>query len=221
MSMKFVFPLVEAVKGFSAVLPHASKDDVHPVITGVAVFDGGLLATDRYTVGQYTFEGATPVFDDRDGYVLVEAAAAEWVAKMVVSKLKHGKYDADKYVLSVEVFGEGTDREVLFSVVRGDVVERSQLFDVIDGNFPPVARLVADWRPSPDNMVVSLKPSLVKKVLDWVAKQDRNAPVRFQPGGSEGGKPGPVRFEFDGFVCLVQPNLILGDGGRSGWSGAV
>ena len=102
------------------------------------------------------------------------------------------------------------------------VVERSQLFSVIDGNFPPVARIVEAWKPSPDNMVVSLKPSLVKKVLDWVSKQDRHAAVMFQPGDSGNArKPGPVRFEFDGFVCLVQPNLILGDGGGSGWSGVV
>lgn len=53
-------PLWRARMAAQAVLPHISTDDVTPVLTVAHAVNGYLVASDRYSVGQFTLQGSEP-----------------------------------------------------------------------------------------------------------------------------------------------------------------
>ena len=85
----------ELVNAVNAVLPHVSKDDVVPVITGIRFdADGALTATDRYTVGSYKPERVLVEAEDAEkfeGFTL-DRAGCVWLSKIRVAMLSGGKY---------------------------------------------------------------------------------------------------------------------------------
>lgn len=58
-------PLWRARMAAQAVLPHISTDDVTPVLTVAHAVNGYLVASDRYSVGQFTLQGQDTPRPDR------------------------------------------------------------------------------------------------------------------------------------------------------------
>jgi len=220
----------ELVGAVNAVLPHASKDDVTPVITGIR-FDaeGALAATDRYTVGAYKPEHVLVDADDAatfDGFTL-DRAGCVWLSKLRVAMLSGGKFLAPYYVIRLQV----EDGLVTASVHPGGFdsadggkfttplspAEQTASFSTISGNYPPVVRLFPDAEKLASreamNMPVSLKTEFLVRI-DKATKalgERGNGVARFQFMSTDNpNKPGPAYVTVgDRFRALIQPNLML------------
>lgn len=221
-------PLEEALEAFAAVLPHAPKDNVTPIICAVRIEDNHLVATDRYTVGTFelsTIEAHAPFTVPRE--------VAEYIVKITAAGLRSGKNAAQTYALRIT----GTPKEVteysrtegttetlveilpLYFDGKGEFigtdstehkVERSQAFDGLVGNFPPVRRLLAGFEEAENATPVSLGPVHLEKVTGYAKKWHKNAAIRFTMSEtSNPNKPGPVKAEIGKLTALIQPNLLL------------
>ena len=223
------FPLHDAIAAASATLPHTSKDDSTPIITAIQVGRDRWVATDRFTVGvwavsrpeEHDVHSLTEEEREGDGpTITVPRDAVEWIAKIVASKLRQGKnYSA---VLDYELrisqdtttthgaWDHTTTGDVVLEIVHGGKVERSQAFESIVGNFPPVLRLVNDWKPASELTPISVDPAHLEKVTTFARRSEKHAPVTMELGlGPSPEKPGPMRITFGQLTALVQPNLIL------------
>ena len=218
--VKFEFNLRAAITGAIGVLPNASKDVVSPVITGVLVTGGGFMATDRFTVGCWRFEGVEgyDVFGNLDEGVLVSREGLDWVSKLKVNSLRGVSRNTPESVLDewrLRFVGQD-DGGVLIEVVTPDgSVERSQTFDVVMGSYPPVGRIVSDFVVQ-ELAALRLNPVFIERATTFMRKcGEKEQPILFEMGGkNESDKPNPVRFtaavEGQGVLeVLVQPNLFL------------
>jgi len=219
----------ELVNAVNAVLPHASKDDVTPVITGIR-FDaeGALAATDRYTVGAYKPEHVLVEADDAatfDGFTL-DRAGCVWLSKLRVAML------SDKYLASFSVIRARVEDGTVTLSVHGTgfdpngthtfgepstVPEMTASFSTISGNYPPVVRLFPDAEKLASreamNVPVSLNTAFlirIDKAVKAVGERG-NGVARFQFMSTDNpNKPGPVFVTVgDRFRALIQPNLLL------------
>ena len=219
----------ELVNAVNAVLPHASKDEVTPVITGIR-FDaeGALAATDRYTVGAYKPEHVLVEADDAatfDGFTL-DRAGCVWLSKLRVAML------SDKYLASFSVIRARVEDGTVTLSVHGTgfdpngthtfgepstVPEMTASFSTISGNYPPVVRLFPDAEKLASreamNVPVSLKTAFlirIDKAVKAVGERD-NGVARFQFMSTDNpNKPGPVFVTVgESFRALIQPNLLL------------
>lgn len=209
-------PFTEAVNAFNALLPHAPKDDVNPVINGAHwAADNTLLATDRYTVGRYRPEHAEYSGDEFQGATL-PYDAVKWVAAMRPAKLSMGAREAIRYVVR---FTFDSDRQhVRVDVGWSDVfqvAEMSARFELVPGNYPPVARLFPDESTQFGvNGPLNLKAEFLARIgtaVKWLDDRTLNGCARFQFILTDNErKPGPVYVQVgDRFDALVQPNLLL------------
>ena len=211
------YPLADAVTAASAVLPHVSKDDVTPVITTALVSCDAWVATDRFTVGRYAItrphEGPLADIAENPNRIMVPREAVEWVAKIALKKLR--QWPAAGYALTIsqdmEELEGGHLREgdVTVSIVLGGKVERSQSFEPVRGNFPPVERIIENWKPATDVAVQSLGPVQLEKITAFAKRAYPEMPVLMEPGHSESDKPGPMRVTIGSLVALLQPNMAL------------
>lgn len=101
------------------------------------------------------------------------------------------------------------DRFVIVELVHGGVVEWSQRFTCPSGNFPPVARLLEQWKPADGTGPVSF--GLMGANLDKVTKfAGRHQPIRVTAGHSDMPKLAPVLLEVgDDFRALMQPTTLV------------
>lgn len=203
------YDLADAVTAAAAVLPHMPKDDVTPVITTALVDHYHWLATDRFTVAQYAVKRTGDDADKTMPGIMVPREAVEWVAKIVLKKLR--AWPSPDYALTIsQSMRTGTQGDVVVAIVNGEHVERSQSFDVVLGNFPPVGRLVAEWKPATEPVVQMLGPVHLEKVTGFAKRHYPERPLEAEPGHSDNpGKPGPMRVTIGSLVALVQPNLKL------------
>ena len=219
----------ELVNAVNAVLPHVSKDDVTPMITGIR-FDaeGALAATDRYTVGSYKPEHVLVEADDAatfDGFTL-DRAGCVWLSKLRVAML------SDKYFASFSVVRARVEDGTVTLSVHGigfdpngthtfgepsTVPEMTASFSTISGNYPPVVRLFPDAEKlasrEATNVPVSLNTAFlirIDKAVKAVGERG-NGVARFQFMSTDNpNKPGPVFVTVgDRFRALIQPNLLL------------
>ena len=220
----------EIVGAVNAVLPHASKDDVTPVIMGIRfTADGHIVATDQYTAGAYTFNRCDVVAEPEsgfDGFTLGRAGVL-WLSKLKPITLALGKYSSQFYtvrftvenlVVKVDVvqngFG-GDSQEGDF--IDGGIVEASSTFPLVGGNYPAVMRLMPDdARLAAEEGIGSIAISLKTEFLVRIDKAvkvltDRNGTAKFRFLSTENpAKPGPVFVTVgDNFKALIQPNLLL------------
>ena len=234
--VSITMPFSEAVAAFNAVMPHASKDDVSKVITGVRVTAGGaLVATDRYTVGRYVPAYDSHDFlrprmegDNFDGATL-PVEAVKWVAKMRATQLQGGKF-ADGHHAFRLVF-DCASQNVLVALVQNvnwerfddhedapDAVVQQARFDLVGGNFPPVDRLFPDESTQFGVEAVSLKTEFLLRIntaVKWLGGRSDVARFQFTKSATD-AKPGPVYVTVLGdspaggkFDALIQPNLLL------------
>lgn len=209
-------PFTEAVNAFNALLPHAPKSDVNPVINGVHwAADGTLLATDRYTVGRYKPEFVQYAGDEFQGATL-PYDAVKWVAAMRPAKLSLGAREARNYWLRFTFDSSGQD--VRIDLGWGESFQTSEAsvrFALVPGNYPPVARLFPDESTQFGvNGPLNLKADFLARIgtaVKWLDDRTLNGCARFQfMKAPYDGKPGPVYVQVgDRFDALVQPNLLL------------
>ena len=220
----------ELVNAVNAVLPHASKDEVTPVITGIR-FDaeGALAATDRYTVGAYKPEHVLVEADDAatfDGFTL-DRAGCVWLSKLRVAMLSGGKGMVPFYVIrarvedgavTLSVHSTGFDPNGTHTFGEPSTVpEMTASFSAISGNYPPVVRLFPDAEKLASreamNVPVSLRTAFlirIDKAVKAVGERG-NGVARFQFMSTDNpSKPGPVFVTVgERFRALIQPNLLL------------
>jgi len=200
--------------GMYAVALHSSKDDVTPVICTVRVTDRTFIATDRYSIGEWTH---TPEASDTadstpasDLVLLIPRSAAEWLAKQSPKVLGFGPRDTILLESGlVVVFAR--DSITIQWETSGTVLAVTR-FAEVGGNFPPVARLLSGAVAAEDApSAISLKPAFVEKFTKGAAKTlEREAALTMRFTKTESpSKPGPVIFEFAQFRGLLQPNLML------------
>ncbi|WP_448812148.1 hypothetical protein [Agromyces bauzanensis] len=205
-------PIAEAIAAFSAVLPHSTKDPITPILGTVLVSGRSIIATDRYTVGRYTFETSEATED-----FLVPREAAEWVSKIVTRGLRRATRagsTSEGYGIELAVVGGAVNVSIVFGEGDDYAVERMQQFDPAPSTadrFPPVARLIPEDPASrPEASFVALSPENLEKVTGWAKKYAKNEAVHFTLAAAENGsdKPAPVYFKIGGLDGLIQPHLL-------------
>jgi len=221
----------EIVGAVNAVMPHASKDDVTPVMTGIRfTADGSIVATDRYTVGAYTFNRCDVTADPDsgfDGFTLGKAGVL-WLSKLKPATLALGKYSTQFYTVQFTVEALMVKVDIVQNGFGGDsqegdfvdsgVVEASSTFPLVGGNYPPVMRLMPDdARLAAEEGIGSTPISLKTEFLMRIDKATKalsergNGTAKFRFLSTENpAKPGPVFVTVgDNFKALIQPNLLL------------
>jgi hypothetical protein len=195
----------ELLDGLYAVVQHASKDDVIPVICTVRVTPRTFTATDRYSVGEWTH---TSTGDDEAGAILLPRVAAEWLTKQTAKLIGAAGFPVG--ALFIHFMEESV--EIRWSEdASGDIVAVTR-FTAIEGNFPPVARLfsMGDAVNNDVPLYVGLSPAFLEKFTRGAKKVGyRDEPMRIQL--TKGGdKPGPVLITFgQHFRGLLQPNKAV------------
>lgn len=220
-------PIADAILASKALLNHASKDDVTPIITGAAIVEHDdkqyLVATDRYSFGRFLL-GERDSFEGDPGQMIPREALV-WISKIVPKSLRRawtvdypiaeGGYGIRLTWTPLE--GSGADAmEVEVAIIQGHAdpekikAERSQTFDVTRGNYPPVARL---WRDPEEDVLPGSEVALTAMSLSKIA-----ADVTLFEG--KGGqttlcfhfpaekKPGPVQYTLGRWTAAVQPNYV-------------
>lgn len=187
----------------------ASKDDVAPVITQIALMREGdalrAMATDRYMIvaGRYT---KNIVFEDwEDGATMLIDPKA---LKNVVDIKKAEKYGT----MPVDIVKDAETGHVSAVV---DTVTHIHLGS-LNATFPPVLKLFPEGEPT-GATALSLKPDFLArltKVLPPELKPSRERVWDFQFRSIEGhaSKPQPVLASYSGedhykLEALIQPNL--------------
>lgn len=223
---KITLPLIEAIQGFQAVLPHASTDRITPVINCVAVSRSRLYSSDRYTVG--SFEISDELSDGES--ILVPYEAAGWAARFVTKHLLGFRLQPDSYSLTIEApeavlpptagksaasLAELTsekEKSIVKLSVQSDLVgvEAMRVFKPTFGTFPKVARLFDEFKTAETGTTVALNPAFLERFTGYAKRWNRDRAIQIDLSTNEKtGKPGVVRVTADKFVGLIQPNLIL------------
>jgi hypothetical protein len=199
---------------------------VTPVICGIRfTADGSIVATDRYTVGAYTFNRCNVVAEPEDGFdgFTLGKAGVLWLSKLKPATLALGKYSTQFYTVRFTVDGLMVKVDVVQNGFGGDspegdfvdggVVEASSTFPLVGGNYPAVMRLMPDDARLAAELGIGSTPiSLVR--IDKATKvlsERGNGTARFRFLSTENpAKPGPVFVTVgDNFKALIQPNLML------------
>lgn len=186
----------------------ASKDDVTPVITQIALTRRGdtlkAMATDRYMILAGTYSDVE--FEDwTDGDTILVDPNALKRALDIKKANKNG-------ILPIAI--SKNDHGAVSAVV--DVVSLVDLGSVA-GTFPPVDKLLERTEEPNGASVLALRPDFIArlaKVLPPEAKPERNRAWRFEFRSIENpGKPQPVYAVYSNgdtyeLEALIQPNLV-------------
>ena len=212
-------PLTLAMEAFAAVINHVGTDDVMPILTGVCIRGGKLIATDRYTVGSFDI-GIEP----DGGSILLPRAAAAWIATTVRKNLPsdaYGQVGQVRVRITSPVPDGDTKQPVGRSATGDDLIvveliserygiEARRVFWPVYGNFPNMEKLMAEFVPGEEVATVALKPELIERFTRYAKKYEPHESLNFTLGkGSNPKLPGVVKITIGKFVGLLQPNLIL------------
>lgn len=187
----------DAVAIASLIATAAPKRDMAPVLCDISltVTDGNIhaVATDRFTLAQYTATGDGP-----NGSLRITPAIAKWI----LTNVKKGRY------------GDPEPVELTYSEDTREISARHGLAVIGDnwqpGKFPAVESLVSGWTAATNSQPVTLRSEFLARLgkfvnafskVDYWALELGTAP--FHPD-----KPGPVRATAAGFSVLLQPNLL-------------
>lgn len=193
---------VELLNGMYSTALHAEKSTgATPIIQAVQVNRTKLIATNRYTVAEYTHS----VTESDDGVtVLIPRSAAEWLAKQTPKLLGIDKVqllDGDDSVFVVECAPD----HVAIAYRESRTVLTITRFDPVTGNFPPGARLFPDESGWPkDPAPVLLNPALVELFTKGATKLlGKDRPFRVTVYDDK--KPVLIEFPGVGIRGLIQP----------------
>jgi hypothetical protein len=199
------------VAGFGAVLQHAAKDAVAPVIQSVRVTMRHIIATDRYTIGQYehtTYDESVERYGedgpaDPDAAITLPRDVAEWLSKYKVSGLQ---------ILTLTLT---EDRAIITWENDAENIVESRAFKNMSAlNYPPVARLIPEVTEGavdvpPLYLGADLLARVAKsaQIIQRVSRQ-KNAPVRMQFAPSESRyRHDPVLVTIGRLTMLIQPSI--------------
>lgn len=145
----YTLPLALAQEALALTAPYMSTKKVGettPVLYGVQIVAGSLIATDRYGVARYR-DSRIESDETISLRALIPADAVSWVQGIKRQSLRDyaGKhfnglrpdFGKDPYSIEVAMTGNG----VAISLIVGGAVERLQSFDLVGGILPPVERL--------------------------------------------------------------------------------
>jgi hypothetical protein len=216
------------IAGMAAVVLHASKDGVTPIICAVQVTQRHFVATDRFTVGQWEHTSLSESIErhgeagpaDPDATIILPRTAAEWLSKQLPKPLDIDRPNSRQDVSErVEIVIANVSISIQYSGPTPTVIA-STVFPEIKGNYPPTSRLFPAEISDPGNAPARLNPTLLAKFCTGAAKAaEKESPILMtntQVGDSH--KPGPVLIEFAAdevcesgyrFRGLIQPNVIL------------
>ena len=227
--VRITLPLREAMEACTAIFPHTSSDDVTPVITRAHITGNRMLATDRYSVAQFTLSAGT-----NGGDFLLSRDAVRWLATFPIKSLiDYTLENLEGYSYEVTITAPPSDAlasadlttdkgvaqrtAALAEVVTVSIgnshrkVEQQRAFRPFFGNFPTIDRLIEGFEKSGEVPTVALNPAFIERFTGYAKKYHHN-PINLtlnKPGGT--GKPGPVRIAIGGkFVGLLQPNILMG-----------
>lgn len=204
----------ELAAGIAAVIAHASKDAVTPILCGARFDRRYVVATDRYTVGRYEHtthpesvarygeEGPT----DPDAGWWIPTDALVWLSKQAAT-LKHAIRSGLLLVISADTL------TIHYGESETGTIAASLHYTADGGNFPPVARLFPE---KSDDAIDGFPPawlgvdSFTKLSKSGTAigraEKKKNIPIRFQFQAGEGRKLAPVLAHIgDRFDSLIQP----------------
>lgn len=213
------FPLADAITAANAVLPHASKNDLTPILESAKITAEYWVASDRYSIGKYDIDAietdtnadSSTATSGHPEEILIPREAVEWVAKIVASKLRHASKSIptdNPYSLEIsETESEHGQREILVSILFRGNVERSQAFDAVSGNYPNVERILNDWKPAENLNMFHISPDHLEKITGYVKRHFKGEHITLEIGsaGTGSDKPGPVRIKHGKLTALVQP----------------
>lgn len=193
--------------GLFAVAQHASKGKDAGILNAVKVTPTVFVATNRYTVGEFTHTEGT---DAGDVSVLIPRSAAEWLAKQTPKAVG---FPSGLVAGAASVVVTPTSITIRWNGDEGQVIAVTN-FPSVTGNFPPVQRLfpsesnpVKPW--SGDSPVVRLNPEFLEFFTRGAKRIDKGESITFTLQGSDNPhKPGPVLVELGAFRGLIQPNLL-------------
>lgn len=207
--------LLDAKLLASALVPHASKDDVTPALKQIAL--GGehgqyAIATDRYTVGRYDLTNVvigdlpTEVFlIPRDVLSAVRSLGGATLVRL---------HDEHNYRVVFETLEVGKIRYIQAKVIwhseeLGDMVHWMRTWDQpAISNFPPVARLFRQVKAG-GGPAVLLGPEHVDKFTGYARAMGTKMLVTMTEGSGE-RRLAPLLVEIGPrFKGLIQPNILL------------
>lgn len=209
------------------LLPHASDDDITPVITTAALQqeDGKLwlIATDRYSVARYDLTGEAGVSLDGEPF-LIPRDTMLWITRQLVTKNLLNQYGAASefnkggYRLEIHQHSDddGKSPWVRVTLLRsGDSnispeVEQLREFIGVRGNYPPAGRLFKEERTEVATVTLGAD-QLAKVVKNARQLNGRNGAVTWSFTPTENpNKPGPVYARLSRrFDLMIQPNAEL------------
>lgn len=208
--------LLDAKLLASALVPHASKDNVTPVLQHIVL--GGhrgnyAYATDRYTVGRY----------DLTGIIIGEMPTEEFFIPATVLSAVRSLGDATlvrlhapmHYRVVFETLEVGSVKYLQAKVLwhseeLGDMVHWMRTWDMKSVNyFPPVERLYRTLKAG-DVTSTLLSPEHVTKFTGYAKTIRETMLVTLTSGGLGGDKLSPLLVEIGRrFKGLLQPNLLF------------
>lgn len=218
-----ILPLADAKQLAKAIVPHASRDNVTPVLTHVVVggaFGSFAFASDRYTIGRYDLTNVI-LGDVPEEDFFIPAKALQAVGMIGSASLPHDVSLSD-YVVRFEVSGD--DKAPLFSATVLFRTERDgepvfvphwmrtweMWFDLRRPlTFPNVRRLFDDFIPG-ERELVHLGSEHLEKFTGY-ARQYGLGPIRITLSApTEGTKTAPILIESGRrFKGLIQEFLVI------------
>ncbi len=203
--------LLDAKQLAAALVPHASRDDVTPVLTQIAL--GGehgqyAVATDRYTVGRYDLTNVVI------GDMPTEVVLIPWHALAALRTLGKATLPNNIDMLNYRVvFDTLTVGKLTYLQAKvlwhdealGDMVHwmRTWLIPSSYGNFPPVAKLFRGVKAGGSQ--VNLGPEHVTKFTGYAKTINSSMRVTLTEGTNE-ARLSPILVEVGKrFKGLIQP----------------
>ena len=192
--------MVSFAQAVKAVLPHADANRMTPLLVGVRVTPGLVMATDRYTAGFANFGSYTEA--NRGA---VEALEFEPFTMPLDTAKLVAKVKGDLHA----VVRNGERGEVTLTFSSGE----SFKFWPVDGDYPPITNLV----PSADawTSATATETALAPKNLERFAARHLsagpkdNTPVRLFLTGRKGTCKLVVATYGGWFTALVQPARMV------------
>lgn len=214
---RFTLPLDVAKEMARHLTPHASRDDVTPVLRGIMVggerFGQYAYATDRYTAVRYDL---TNMFtDEPDGEVWLPLSALTILHTVGKAALPYGN-DMMNYFVVFETTQESaaigrTTVEIEWRSEDKREVHWMRMFNAFGatGNFPPIANLFAKFIPGEVTRVGMMSEHLNKFYVN------RYLPLRltFASPTKEGGTSLVLVESGLRFKGLIQSTLLLDNAG--------
>jgi hypothetical protein len=186
-----LIPLSTA-KSIASLVVFTSKDKITPALTVVKVVFGDKItatATDRYAVGQGTYDGV-----GTEGTIYLDAAACKFIASYKVARFQDPMIAFD----------------VLDNILKIKTSDTSTSGLMFEGNYPAVETLFEAHKPAEAAEVHRFNIDLLAKLGKVVGTDGSKVENwQFEFGTrTNPNRPAPVVATASNFTALIQPTLL-------------